>query len=176
VAYVTEQIRSLVGSKGPVQTASASVDADMLRRFVQGVMEPDPAHWDEDVAAARFGKGAIPAPPLFPTHGFRRASGAPDPLDRLAEEPDWDGARGDGGFGGLPAIDLPLKRILNGGTEAEFYELARVGDVISSQAEYVEISEREGHSGTMVIVRVRTTYTNQDGRVLARVTNNLIRR
>jgi acyl dehydratase len=175
MTYVTEDIKALVGSKGPVETAAVPIDADMLRRFVQGVMEPDPAHWDEEVATIRFGEGGIPAPPLFPGHAFRRAPGDPDPLDRLAEEPDWDGAGG-GGIGGLPMIDLPLKRILNGGTEAEFFQLARVGDTISSQAEYVEITEREGRSGTMVIVKVRTTYTNQDGDVLARVTNSLIRR
>jgi acyl dehydratase len=175
VTYVTEDIQALVGSVGPKQTAPTPLDADMLRRFVQGVMEPDPAHWDEE-AAARYGDGPLPAPPLFPGHAFRRAPGSEDPLDRLAGEPDWDGAGGGGGFGGLPSIDLPLKRILNGGTEAEFFELARVGDQISSQAEYVEITEREGRSGPMVIVKVRTTYTNQDDHVLARVTNSLIRR
>ena len=68
--------------------------------------------------------------------------------------------------GGLPPIDVPLKRILNGGTEAEFFRLAKLGDVVSAQSRYTDISEREGRSGPMVLLKVETTYTNQDDETL----------
>jgi acyl dehydratase len=60
--------------------------------------------------------------------------------------------------------------------QAEFHRLARVGDVISAQASYADIQEREGRSGAMVLVTVETTYTNQDDAVLARVRSTVILR
>jgi acyl dehydratase len=174
IDYLTPEVLALVGAKGPKVTAPVPLTEERLRRFMQGVMEDDPIHWDHEAAAAsRYGE--IVATPLWPGHAFVRAAGTPDPLDRLAEDPEWDGAGGSS-QGGLPPLDLPLVRILNGGTEAEFFQLAKVGDVISSQAEYADITQREGRSGTLVIVRVRTVYTNQDDDVLVVVTSSLIRR
>ena len=161
--FVTDEHRALIGVPGPELTAPHPLGPDELRRFVQGVMEGNPVHWDP--AAARDSRyGEVVATPLFPMHTpTRPAPGGPDPLDRLREDPDWDGIDRSAAFGGLPAIELPLKRILNGGTEAEFFQLAKLGDVITAQSEYTDITEREGRSGPMVLVKVQTTYTNQDG-------------
>jgi acyl dehydratase len=175
MSYVTDEIRALIGSEGPVRTMPRPLGHDELRRFVQAVMEADPVHWDEDAAAAR-GFGGVVATPLFLLHAFRREDGSPDPLDQLASEnPDWDGTELSG-FGGLPMPDIPLKRALNGGTEAEFFELARIGDVISAQTTFADIIEREGRSGAMVLVTFETVYTNQDGAMLARIRNTAIMR
>jgi acyl dehydratase len=138
-------------------------------------METNAVHWDEE-AAARSRWGGVVAPPLYPVHASRLPPGSPDPLDRLNEDPDWDGRGSDGILGGVPALDLPLKRVLNGGADAEFFRLARIGDVISRQSRYVDISDKEGRSGPMVIVKVETAYTNQDDELLARVWNTLILR
>jgi hypothetical protein len=173
--FVTEEIAALVGVAGPRFTASGSLGADELRRFVQAVMEDDPVHWDDGAASAsRY--GAIVAPPLYVLHAVRRASGTPDPLERLGEEPDWDALDVGAGFGGLPPIEVPLRRVLNGGTEAEFFRLPALGDVVSAQSRYIDIADREGRSGPMVIARVETTYSDQDDALLARVVNTVIMR
>jgi acyl dehydratase len=170
---LTDEHRALVGVKGPRSTAADPVSADMLRRFVQGVMESNPIHWDEG-AASRY--GAVVAPPLFPRHVSRRSSGSPDPLDQLRDNPDWDGGGGLG-LGGLPELDIPLVRILNGGTTADFYQLAKIGDVISSQSMYVSIEERQGRDGApMVITTIETEYRNQSNELLTAVRSTLIRR
>jgi acyl dehydratase len=171
---LTEHARSLIGTSGPRLTAAHPLGEEELRRFTQAVMNTDPIHHDEQAAAARY--GGVVAPALYPVHAFRRPAGSPDPFDRLLEDPDWDGTDVSAGLGGLPPLELPFSRVLNGGVQAEFHRLARVGDVISAQASYADIQEREGRSGAMVLVTVETTYTNQDDAVLARVRSTVILR
>ena len=174
---VTDAMRALMGAKSEKRTAPWPLSEDSLRRFVQAVMEEDPVHWDPTAAeAGRY--GSVVATPLFPLHVFRREPGTPDPLDAVSADPGNDGTSGAGGASGsLPPLDLPLKRLLNGGTEAEFFQLAKIGDVVTTQSEYVDISERLNRRGEpMVIVRTRTTYSNQDGATLATITTSLIAR
>ena len=168
--YVTPEIRGLIGRKGPVRPAAEPLSHDQLRRFNQAAMEPEiliPAGAPRDPAET--------APPLWPLHAFVRGSDEPDPFDVLRQDPELDGTYG-AGETGLPPVDLPLTRVLNGGVSAEFFAQAEVGDVIHAQSEYTDIAEREGRSGPMVIVAITTTYTNQHGRLLCRVTNSFIRR
>jgi acyl dehydratase len=175
MAYVTDEVRKLIGVEGPRFTAPAPLGADELRRFVQAAMEENPLHWDAEAArASRYGE--VVATPLFPVHVARRAPGTPDPFDRFADDPDWDGLDVATGFGGLPPVEVGLSRILNGGTEAEFHQLARVGDTITAQSRYADITEREGSSGPMVLVTIETTYTNQDDAVLVRSRSTVIMR
>jgi acyl dehydratase len=173
-SHLTDEIRALVGQTGPRLTAAHPLGPDELRRFTQAVMDDDPIHWDAD-AGARY--GGVVAPLLYPVNALRRAPGSADPLDRLHGDPDWDGTDLGSGLGGLPPVRVPgLPRVLNGGVEAEFHQMARVGDVISAQASYLDISERAGKSGPMVILTVETTYTNQDDAVLVRARSTVIMR
>ncbi|ALV40018.1 hypothetical protein AU252_01580 [Pseudarthrobacter sulfonivorans] len=175
MSIVDDEVLAMVGVKGSLRVAPLPLDASTLRRFVHGVMEGNPVHWDEASAqASRYGQ--VVAPPLWPSHAFVRPSGAhADPLEQLNVDADWDGAAGEL-FGQLPPVPISLGRLLNGGTSAEFYQLPTIGDVISAQSEYVEIVEREGRTGPMVIVRVLTVYKNQHDHLLSHVTNSLIYR
>lgn len=169
---LTGEALSYIGFEGEPRTAPAALTADTLRRFTQAVMDPSPLSYDEDAAAAsRF--GAIVAPPLWPTHAFVRPAGSPDPLDALFADPDFDGVGGVLSTG-LPKVPLAQTGLVNGGTEAEFYRLAQVGDVITQRSRYVDIFEREGRSGTMVVVKAATTYMNQRDEVLCVVTKTML--
>jgi acyl dehydratase len=173
VTVLTDEIRGLIGVTGPLLTAPTAIGADTLRRFAQAVMETDPIHHDDDAARAR-GYDGIVAPPLFPLHAFPRPLGSPDPLDALADDPDWDGI--ELVEDGLPPLDLPLQRLLNGGVDAEIFALARVGDTLTSRSEYADISERGGRSGPMVFVVVQTDYATTKGTELLRVHTTMIAR
>ena len=175
MGFVTDEIRALIDVPGPRLTAPGPLGQDDLRRFVQAVMEENPVHWDEEAARSSRYKGLV-APPLYVWHALRREPGSPDPFDRLAGQPDWDGLDVSGGVGGLPPIDVPLHRVLNGGTEAEFFRLPRVGDLITAQSRYLDMADREGRSGPMVLVTVETMYVNQDEEPLARVLSTIIMR
>jgi hypothetical protein len=141
-------------------------------------MDADPVYWDESFAS-QTKYGGVVAPPLYPSFTSRRPPGTPDPLDRFKDDPDWDGLTGSGGRrepGSLPPIDLPLNRTLNGGVAAEFFALCKPGDRITGTRRYIDISERTGRSGLMVLIVTETTYTNQDGVLLCKVQNTSIRR
>jgi hypothetical protein len=168
--YLTPEIRSLIGRKGPVLRAAEPLSHDQLRRFNQAAMEPEIPSPPDAMRA-----GDETAPPLWPLHAFVRGADEPDPFGVLGQDPELDGTHG-AGETGLPPVDVPLARILNGGVSAEFFAQAEVGDVIHAQSEYTDIAERAGRSGPMVIVAITTAYANQHGRLLCRVTNSFIRR
>ncbi len=172
-SHITEAVRSLIGAQSDQQEATEPVERGAVRRFVQAILDDDPAYRDEQYAqGTKF--GGVVAPPLFPTHMFRRRPDAPDPLDVLRDNPDWDGVGGTDAL--LPPVPVPLGRILNGGVEAEFHQLAKVGDRVFAKSRYVDIYEKEGKAGKMVFTVVETSYTNQDGALLAVVRNTIIRR
>jgi hypothetical protein len=174
MGYVTDYHKSLIGVVGPVRTAPTAVSADSIRRFVQGAMIDDPIHWSED-EAAEAGYPGVVAPPLYPVNAIRRGNGEPDPLDALRGDPDWDGA-GAITPQGLAPLQIPLHRMLNGGVSAEFFKLAEIGDVISSQAKYTDIGDRNGRSGDFVTFTIETEYRNQQDELLVRTRSTVILR
>lgn len=170
---LTAAVRRLIDVQGPVLTAPAPLSPDTLRRFCQATMESSPIHFDETAARAA-GYSGIVAPPLYPLHAFPRRAGTPDPFDRLASDPDWDGT--ELVEDGLPPLELPLDRLLNGGIKAEIYGLACLGDTIACQSRYADIHERVGRSGAMVFVVVETSYRTTAGRPLLKVRTTMIAR
>jgi hypothetical protein len=171
---VTAQTDELIGTWSDLRTAPYPVSLDAIRRFVQGAMLPDDVYGsDAPDVVARY--GGIVAPPLFPLSVFVRPLGTPDPLDRFASDPDWDAAGGLDVFA-LPPLKTELAKSLNGGTEARPLRLARVGDVISSQARYLDVTPREGKSGPLLFVRIEARYADQDGEDLLRTIRTIIRR
>jgi hypothetical protein len=154
------------GLTGEPRMAHSPLEKDMVRRFVQAIMDDDPLYYDDDYAKlTKF--GGVVAPPLYPVHAFRRRPGSPDPLDPLKEDRDADGSSGSGGVGvGLPPIKSPYKRLLNGGNEIEFYRCLRVGETAVSTSRYVDVSLKEGKSGKLLVVVIETDVRTQDGEPL----------
>jgi acyl dehydratase len=173
-SLVTDAHRALVGQRGPRIVAEFPITGESIRRFTQALMQPNPIHWDAKASQAA-GFEDVVAPPLYVMHAIRRRSAASDPLDELAEHPDWDGADADT-IGGLPELVFPLARVLNGGTAAEFFQCPKVGDIVSARSMYTDIAERQGRSGPMVVVTIETEYHNQADELLARVRMTILRR
>jgi acyl dehydratase len=174
---ITDEIRELIGVEGEPFEVGEAVESGAVRRFSQATMDDDPAYWDQN-HAQQTKYGGVIAPPLYPGFVNRRPAGSPDPLDRFKEDPEWDGTTGGEkpASGGLPPVNLPLRRLLNGGVTAEFFAYAQHGDRITGQQKYIDITERTGRTGLMVIIVTETTYTNQDGVLLCKVRNTSLRR
>jgi hydroxyacyl-ACP dehydratase HTD2-like protein with hotdog domain len=155
--------------------AADPISRDELRRFGQATMDPDELHWNADRARAAGFPDAV-APPLYPVHAVRRAPGSPDPLTRASSDPDWDGAETDTLWRGLPELDLPLHRHLNGGSEVEFFSLAAVGEQVEEVSRYAGVQEKAGRSGPLVFTTMETEYRTTTGRPLATVRMTVVRR
>ncbi len=154
-----------VGLVGEPRVASP-LEMDGLRRFVQAIMDTNPAYYDP-VAAAASKAGGIVAPPLYPVHSFRRPLGTPDPLQAVSDDPDHDAIGGTSSTNqGLPPIDSPYKRLLNGGNEIEFFRCLKVGERVVAKPTYRSINLKKTRNGDMMIVIVETRFETEDGELL----------
>lgn len=161
-----ETIRRFDGMQGQALTAAMPLEQDTLRRFVQAIMDTDPAYFDETAAAASKA-GGIAAPPLYPVHAFRPAAGEPDPLQMLADDPDADGTAGSHGMTfGLPPIPSPFKRLLNGGNEIEFFRCLELGERAVARPRYASVTLKQGKSGTLLVVVIETEFSTEAGEKL----------
>lgn len=126
------------------------VTAEKIANFCAAVGDDNPLYLDP-AAAAAGPYGAIVAPPAFAA-SFRYAD---DVFDQ---------------------IPLFRRGGLMGGIDLEFEAPIRAGDSIRVSSQVREIYEKTGRSGTMVFVVVRSTLTNQNGEVVARVDHRMMRR
>jgi hypothetical protein len=133
---ITDDLRSMIGREWP--SVVHEVDRPGIRMWARAVGFDDPVFYDEDVARAR-GYERLPAPPGFV--GWPRIRlGDPDP--------------------GPPIRGLhpELTRSLNGGTEYTYAAPIMAGDELLATTRIVDIKERDGSVGRMLIFTRETTY------------------
>lgn len=154
------------GLRGEPVTSAMPLEKDTLRRFAQAIMDADPNYFDEAAAAvSKF--GGVVAPPLYPVHAFRRPAGTPDPLEALATNVDADATQGSMGVGyGLPNVEMPYRRLLNGGNEIEFYRALRVGEKVVASPRYADVTLKQGKSGNLLLTVIETRFTTEAGDLL----------
>jgi acyl dehydratase len=156
-SVITDEMRAAVGVEGP--PATLEVEKTNCRMFARAVGHSDPIFYDEAAAKAR-GYRNIVAPPGFlgtPIFNPQRPAGGAGEMGR--------------------AFSIPYKRVLNGGTEYEYFPEADVicaGDTITARSKITGFDEREGSLGPMLITTRETTYTNQHGKVVAKMYGTVI--
>ncbi len=155
-SVITDEMRAAVGAEGPASVMD--VEKTNCRMFARAVGHVDAIFFDEAAAKARGYRGIVAPPGFLGTPIFRPASGAPTP-----------GEMGGRGF------SIPYKRVLNGGTDYEYFPDAPEGDVIcagdtiTARTKIAGFEEATGSLGPMLITRRETTYTNQNGKIVARM-------
>ena len=146
-SVLTEEMRQqAIGAESPPVTTE--VETGAIVRFAQAIEDDNPLFSDE-AAARNSSYGGLIAPPTF-----LRSMGSIRPP--------------------VP-FELPLTRVLDGGSDWEYFEPVRPGDRISAVARIADITERTGRLGLMVITTVVVTYRNQLGEVAATQTSTSIR-
>jgi hypothetical protein len=164
-AQDASEYTKFVGLVGKPRIATP-LESDELRRFVQAIMDDDPAYYDPAEAAQNL-PGEIVAPPLYPLHAFRRPPGTPDPLQAVVDDPDHDAiGPGSGTSQGLPPIPSPFKRLLNGGNEIEFFRCLRLGEQAVAKPRYQRVELKQGRSGPMLIIVTEVRWETETGELL----------
>jgi hydroxyacyl-ACP dehydratase HTD2-like protein with hotdog domain len=149
---ITDEIRSWIGRETPSWTIEVSrLD---VQRFAVATDDLNPLYLDEEKAKQSVYGGLI-APPLF----YMAPLTEPKPESELRH----DGLPHEGKF---PIPPTPLPRLMDGGTDIEFFQPIRVGDVLTGRSKIVDLYQKEGRSGPLIFVVRETTFTNQHGAVV----------
>ena len=167
--YITEEMRALVKQWGRTVASTEPVERGAVRRYAQAIMDQDVAYKEP---VPNRGPTAI-APPLYPMNVFRRGFDESDLLTERAEDPDFDGLTADVALG-LPALNLPVMVLLNGGSSVELLRYARHGESVHARSRYLEITEKESRAGPMVVAVIETEYSGDDGELLIIVQKTLL--
>ncbi len=145
-SVITDKMRAGIGVES--EPITFEVDKTACRMFARAVGYTDPIYFDEQYAKSK-GYRSIPAPVGFLGHPVYD----PNRPQRL---------------GGYFRTDTPFKRILNGGTDIEYFHTVCAGDVLTATSKLADLSEREGRLGPMLVTVTESTYRNQDGKLVAR--------
>jgi acyl dehydratase len=150
-SVISDEMRAVVGVEGPAVTLE--VEKANCRMFARAVGHTDPIYYDEAAAKAR-GFRSIVAPPGFMGTAV------------------FDPRNPPGGPAGTRGYSNPYKRVLNGGTDYEYFPEHGVicaGDTITARGKISAFEETEGSLGPMLITTRETSYTNQDGKLVAKM-------
>ena len=143
-----EEIRRMaIGLEG--QPVTTDIEKGAIERFAAAIGDPNPL-WNDETKARKGRYGGIVAPPTF----LRSVQ---------VERPDL-------------TFETPYNLLLDGGSEWEFFEPVRAGDRITAVARIVDVIERSGRKGPMLIMVAETSYTNQLGELVATRRSTLIRK
>jgi hypothetical protein len=157
-SVITDEMRAAIGVEGPPTTLE--VEKTNCRMFARSVGHTDAIFYDEEAARARGHRSILAPPGFMGTPVFRPGSGGGAP----------------GEMGGR-RFEIPYKRVLNGGTEYEYFpenDVICAGDTITARTKIAGFEEREGSLGPMLITRRETAYTNQDGKLVAKMYGTVI--
>ena len=147
-SLITEEMRASIGREGP--PAKLELDKTAIRMFARAVGHSDLIFFDEAYAKSK-GHRSLVAPPGY----------LGTPIFNPAAPPGGPGAPSRAG--GRPM------RALNGGSEYEYTGIdICAGDILTAVSKTVDLQERDGRLGKMLITRRETAYTNQNGEVVCR--------
>ncbi|MBI3757785.1 MAG: MaoC family dehydratase N-terminal domain-containing protein [Deltaproteobacteria bacterium] len=151
-SLITDEIRSWIGRETPPWTIEATkLD---LKRFAVATDDLNPLYFDEKYARNSC-HGGIIAPPLF----YMAPLTNPAPESELRP----DGLPYEGKF---PIPPTPLPRLMDGGTEIEFFLPIHAGDTLAGRSKIIDIYQKEGRTGPLIFVVRESRFTNQKGELV----------
>lgn len=115
------------------------IEKGAIKKFAKAIDDPNPL-WQDEAYAKNTKWGSIIAPPTFIAY-----------------------CKTD-----FPELNFPLKRMLHGEDEIEYYQPIRPGDTISSVCKVIDIYEKQGKTGPMIFTVLETSHTNQHGQLVAK--------
>ena len=148
---ITDEMRAAIGKQSPPWTHEVTTTS--VRAFARGVGYTDEVYFDEE-AARKAGYPSLPAPPTY--------MGTPIFIPGKSSD------TFSGPVAGGPRVNHGLPGLLDGGTETEYHGQICAGDRLTVVSKLSALDVRESKSlGKMLITTSETTYTNQDGKLVA---------
>lgn len=141
-ALITPEIKTAIGNSLP------PVTVEVTRRDIQKYSSATGHRLKKYIQGDE-------APPLILFGLFRQIS----PYDSLRP----DGLPEEAGL--LP--ELPLKRVMAGGTESTYHLPIRPGDVLTATQTLVDIFEKQGSTGPLIFAVTETRIVNAAGELVA---------
>ncbi len=161
-SLIPDDTREMVGQLLS-EPLTGTITAKEAQRFALASDDLNPLYFEEEAARAAGYRTTL-VPPIF-------LAWALAPARPLSE------TRQDGLYrGGGKRVSLNVKRVMFGGEEWEFLEPVLAGDTITSETRLKSLDEKNGSSGPFVLQITETTYSNQDGRVVAKAVGRSIAR
>jgi acyl dehydratase len=160
-----QELGKLIGQA--VDVSVFEVEKEPIRRFADAVGDLNPLYWDEEYAReSRF--GSIIAPPGFLSSlWFTGRSVKWGPRERPSETL------------GPPVVMDALaqagyRRILDTGIDYEFFEPVKAGDTVRSVCVVKDIMERGAKEAKVAFLITETSYTNQNGTIVAKARSTTV--
>ena len=148
MALELEYNRSLYGVEH--NAGPFPVTQELILAFTSGTGETNPVFFEKEAAKAA-GYAGLVAPPTLCTIFVRQIE--------------------------LPSIDLKFgKNSMHAGQRVQALAPIIAGDQLSASSHLKDVYAKTGRTGTMVFVVWETTFSNQDGRVVAEVEESFARR
>lgn len=129
---------------------TTEVERGRLRFFAQAIGETDPVYTSPEAARAA-GHPDLPVPPTFL---FCLEMDRPEP------------------YGWFEELGIPLPKVLHGGQQFTYHQLAYAGDALTFDSRVVDLYERKG--GLLEFVVQDNRITNQHGVLVAEFLRTLV--
>jgi len=152
---VPDSLKQYIGKVDPPHLRE--VEKGAIRRYADAVGDDNPLYYDEEYAK-NTKYGGIISPPGFFGWAKKTISSSEGLIGLI-------GAMIEAGYAG----------ILDGGMAYDFYLPVRVGDTLVGSPKVADIALKEGKT-KMMILRFETSYTNQNGDLVAKSYQTLIGR
>jgi len=146
-SVVTDEMRAVIDKEG--EPSILEVDKTGCRMFARAVGHTDLIFYDEAHAKSKGYRSIVAPPGFMGTRQFAPSAGG--------------GGQGRPGLG----FNIPYKRVLNGGTEIEYYDDVCAGDVLEARNKITGFAERSGSMGPMLITSRETVFRNKEGKTVA---------
>ena len=148
-SIITDEMKKLIGKEfGPF---IYEVEKGAVKKVAEAIGDPNPLWQNEEYARGTPYGGIIASPTFFFSLRY-------DEVSQFLTE-----------------LECPLREAMNAGSEIEYFQPIRPGDVITVRAKIVDIREREGKGGKLLFVPIDLTYENQKGELVIKHRFNFLR-
>jgi len=149
-SVITDELRELLGKE--LEAEVFPVEKGHILRFTQAIDDPNPLYSDISFTRTTRYQNIIAPPTFLIDYGLIKMA------DRLKK------------------AKCPLPNFLNGGTEIEYLKPIKSGDTITTTAKLVDLQEKAGQSGPLLLMKIEVVYKNQDGYVVVKCHQTFIKR